>query len=337
MRSSRSFEKKERKNEKTKGICLYQAAGFYNRSSFARLVFPMVSIGGKMEHILEINKLRKEYPEFVLEDIDWKVAKGYVMGLIGPNGAGKTTTIKLIMNLIKSDGGHVKVFDLDNVQDEKQVKNKIGYVGEEQYFYENQNAGWTGEFVSHFYDKWDEKIYQSLLEQFEIPPKKRIKKFSKGMKVKLSLAIALSHNPELIMLDEPTSGLDPIIRREVIDFLKSFTQENDKTVILSSHITDDISRIADYITYMINGRIVMTESKDALLSNWKKIHFTPESLDKSVTDKLESVESHMFGSSGLTQNYPEIQDVLAPGLASGDIKVESVGLDDILIALARGD
>jgi ABC-2 type transport system ATP-binding protein len=290
-----------------------------------------------MEHILEINKLRKEYPEFILDDIDWNVPKGYVMGLIGPNGAGKTTTIKLIMNLIKSDGGHVKVFGLDNIQNEKLIKNKIGYVGEEQYFYEHQSAAWTGEFVSHFYDKWDRKRYLSLLEQFEIPLKKRIRKFSKGMKVKLSFAIALSHNPELILLDEPTSGLDPIIRREVIDFLKTFAEENDKTVILSSHITDDISRIADYITYMINGKIVITESKDALLSNWKKVHFTPESLDKSVIDKLESVESHMFGSSGLTKNYPAIQDALIPGLASGDIKVESVGLDDILITLVKGD
>jgi ABC-2 type transport system ATP-binding protein len=276
-----------------------------------------------MEHILKISKLKKEYPEFVLDDIDWKVPKGYVMGLIGPNGAGKTTTIKLIMNLIKSDGGRVDVFGLDNIQNEKQIKNRIGYVGEEQYFYDHKSAAWTGEFVSHFYEKWDQERYQSLLEKFQILPKKKIKKFSKGMKVKLSLAIALSHNPELIMLDEPTSGLDPIVRREVIDFLKTFTQENDKTVILSSHITDDISRIADYITYMINGQIVMTESKDALLSSWKKIHFTPGSLDKSVIDRLESVENHMFGSSGLIKNYPAIHDALSSGLASGDVKVES--------------
>ncbi len=290
-----------------------------------------------MENILKISRLRKAYPEFVLEDIDWNVPKGYVTGLIGPNGAGKTTTIKLIMNLIEPDGGDVKVFGLDNIRHEKQIKNKIGYVGEEQYFYENQSARWTGEFVSHFYDRWNMEKFDELLERFEIPPKKKIKKFSKGMKVKLSLAIALSHDPELIMLDEPTSGLDPIVRRDVVDFLKTFTEENDKTVILSSHITDDISRIADYITYMINGRIVMNESKDVLLSDWKKIHFTPELLDESVIDKLESVEGHMFGSSGLTRDYPAIQEALAPGLASGDVKVESVGLDDILIALVKGD
>jgi len=156
------------------------------------------------------------------------------------------------------------------------------------------------------------------------------------MKVKLALAVALSHNPELIILDEPTSGLDPVIRRDVIDFLKSFTEKDNKSVILSSHITDDITRIADYITYMVNGKIVMTESKDELLSNWKKIHFTPDSLDKSIVDKFEIVENHMFGSSGLTKNYPEIQSALAHGLSCGDIKVENVGLDDILIALVKG-
>jgi ABC-2 type transport system ATP-binding protein len=290
-----------------------------------------------MEHILEIKKLRKEYPEFVLDNIDWSVPKGYVMGLIGPNGAGKTTTIKLIMNLISSDGGQVEVFGMDNIRNEKLIKNKIGYVGEEQYFYDHKSAAWTGEFVSHFYDEWDAEKYRSLLDKFELPPKKKIRKYSKGMKVKLSLAIALSHNPEIIMLDEPTSGLDPIIRRDVIDFLKATTEEKDKTVILSSHIIDDIARIADYITYMIGGRIAMTKSKDELTSDWKKIHFTPESLDKSIIETFESVETHMFGSTGLTKNYSAIQDALAPGLASGDIKVENVGLDDILITLVKGD
>ncbi|MGD2295743.1 MAG: ABC transporter ATP-binding protein [Candidatus Aminicenantes bacterium] len=288
-----------------------------------------------MENILEIKKLRKEYEEFVLDSIDWNIHRGYITGLIGPNGAGKTTTIKLIMNLIDSDGGGVKVFGMNVTADEIAVKNRIGYVGEEPYFYEHKSASWTGKFVSHFYRQWDMERYQKLLDDFQLPRKKWIRKFSKGMKVKLSMAIALSHNADLIILDEPTAGLDPVIRRDILDHLRKITDEENKTVVISSHITDDIERIADYITYMINGRIVMTAAKDDLQSNWKKIHFTKGALDKKIVGSLEKVEDHMFGSSGITRDYLSLKDSLSQGLANGDIKVESLGLDDILISLVK--
>jgi ABC-2 type transport system ATP-binding protein len=288
-----------------------------------------------MDNIIEIKDLKKEYEEFVLDNISWNVPRGYIMGLIGPNGAGKTTTIKLIMNLISPDGGDIRVFGLNHSQNEKKIKNRIGYVGEEQYFYDYRSANWTGKFVSHFYKHWDMEKYHGLLEQFELPKKKMIRKFSKGMKVKLSLAIALSHNPELIILDEPTAGLDPVIRRDVLDLLQEITQDGSKTVLISSHITDDIARIADYITYMINGRIVRTAAKDDLLANWKKIHFTKGSLDQQTIAMLDKVEDHMFGSSGIAKNYLAIRDKLEEGLATGDIKIESVGLDDILISLVK--
>jgi ABC-2 type transport system ATP-binding protein len=288
-----------------------------------------------MENILEIKKLRKEYEEFVLDSIDWNIHRGYITGLIGPNGAGKTTTIRLIMNLIDSDGGGVKVFGMNVTADEIAVKNRIGYVGEEPYFYEHKSASWTGKFVSHFYRQWDMERYQKLLDDFQLPRKKWIRKFSKGMKVKLSMAIALSHNADLIILDEPTAGLDPVIRRDILDHLRKITDEENKTVVISSHITDDIERIADYITYMINGRIVMTAAKDDLQSNWKKIHFTKGALDKKIVGSLEKVEDHMFGSSGITRDYLSLKDSLSQGLANGDIKVESLGLDDILISLVK--
>jgi len=288
-----------------------------------------------MTNVIEIKDLKKEYEEFILESISWSIPKGYIMGLIGPNGAGKTTTIKLIMNLIQADDGEIRVFGLDHIQAEKEIKNRIGYVGEEQYFYDYRSANWTGKFVSHFYKQWDMKLYHSLLDQFELPKKKMIRKYSKGMKVKLSLAIALSHKPELIILDEPTAGLDPVIRRDVCDLLQNITRDGDKTVLISSHITDDIARIADYITYMINGRIVRTAAKDDLLDNWKKIHFTKGSLDQHTIETLEKVEDHMFGSSGITKDYLTIKDKLEQSLARGDIKVESVGLDDILISLVK--
>ncbi len=237
-----------------------------------------------MENILEIKKLRKEYDEFVLDSIDWNIPKGYITGLIGPNGAGKTTTIKLILNHIKADSGLVTVFGKDHTYDEIAIKNRIGYVGEEQYFYDSKSANWTGKFVSHFFQKWDMEKYHKYLDDFQIPRKKMIRKFSKGMKVKLSMAIALSHKADLIILDEPTSGLDPIVRRDVLDLLRKITDEGNITVVISSHITDDIERIADFITYMINGQIAKTASKDDLQANWKKIHFTKDSIDQKIID-----------------------------------------------------
>jgi ABC-2 type transport system ATP-binding protein len=289
-----------------------------------------------MKNILKIQNLRKEYEEFILDSISWDIPQGYITGLIGPNGAGKTTTIKLIMNLIQSDGGEVKVLGLDHVDNDLEIKNRVGYVGEEQFFYEHRSANWTGKFVSHFFTNWDMERYQELLEKFEIPKKKMIRKFSKGMRVKLSLAIALSHNPDLIILDEPTAGLDPIIRRDVLDFLQSITQNGDKSVLISSHITDDIARIADTIAYMINGRIVLNAFKDDLMANWKKIHFSKGALDSAIIESLEQVEEHAFGGSGITRDLLKIEESLSQGLSSGNIKIENVGLDDILISLVKG-
>jgi ABC-2 type transport system ATP-binding protein len=289
-----------------------------------------------MNNALKIQNLRKEYAEFILDNISWDVPQGYITGLIGPNGAGKTTTIKLIMNLIKSDGGEVKVLGLDHIDNDLEIKNRVGYVGEEQFFYEHRSANWTGKFVSHFFTDWDRERYQELLEEFEIPKKKMIRKFSKGMRVKLSLAIALSHNPDLIILDEPTAGLDPIVRRNVLDFLQSITQNGDKSVLISSHITDDIARIADTITYMINGRIALSAAKDDLMANWKKIHYSKGVLDPKMIETLEQVEDHAFGGSGITRDFLKVKDSLSQGMTNGNIKTENVGLDDILISLVKG-
>ena len=289
-----------------------------------------------MENILKITGLRKEYEEFVLEDLSLSLPKGMILGLIGPNGAGKTTTIDLIMNFTKADAGQVSVFGLNNKEHEKEIKNRIGFVGEEQYFYQHRSASWTGRFVSHFYSHWNNEYYQELLERFDLPKKKSIKKFSKGMKVKLSLALALSHAPELIILDEPTSGLDPVVRREVLDLLQEKTQKEEVSVLISSHITNDLERIADLVTYIIDGRIEMTASKDELLSNWKRIHFTPDALAPDMHAELIKVEEHMFGRTGIIKNYEAVSDRLAEGITCGDIKIENVGLDDILIELVGG-
>jgi len=290
-----------------------------------------------MDNIIEISSLKKRYKGFLLDNVSLTVPKGSIMGLIGPNGAGKTTTIKILMNMVRANSGVVKTFGMDYIEDEKAIKNRIGYVGEDQYYYGDKTVAWTGNFVSGFFDQWDKNKFQKFLTDFAISRTKKISELSKGMKVKFSLAIALSHNPDLILLDEPTAGLDPIIRREVLETLRALTVDENKSAIISSHITDDISRIADYVTFLFEGKIKLSGEKDELLSFWKRIHYKDGALDKNIIETLKNRKKHMFGQSGLTDSYLEIKDSLALGLAEETVKIENVNLDDILVAFVKGD
>jgi ABC-2 type transport system ATP-binding protein len=288
------------------------------------------------ENILEICNLRKKYKGFILDDISLSLPQGYVLGLIGPNGAGKTTTIKILMNMIKRDGGEVRVFGLDPRKSAKQIKNRVGYLGEEQYFYGDKTVAWTGHFVSSFYETWDTNAYQSLLTSFALSRSKKTKELSKGMKVRFSLALALSHSPDLLILDEPTAGLDPVIRREILELLRKKSKEEGKSVIISSHITDDIMRTADLVAFLIDGKIALSSEKDELLANWKKINYKKGALDSQIIQSLTHLKEHMFGSSGVTDKYLEIKDYLRQGITEGVVKVENINLDDILISLVKG-
>lgn len=290
-----------------------------------------------MDYVLEVEDLRKEYQGFTLDNISFKLPRGTITGLIGPNGAGKTTTIKLLMNMIRKNSGDISIFGLNYKSDEKEIKNRIGYVGEEQYFYQNKTIKWTEKFVSGFYSEWDKETFDEFIKKFKLPVNKKIKNFSKGMKVKLSFAIALSHNPELLILDEPTSGLDPVIRREILDLLTELKQKEELSVFVSSHITDDLFRISDHISYMVEGKIIINEVKDELLGRWKKIIYKPGVLSADIEKRLMNVEKQLFGSSGITDKYPEISSSLSEGIKKGDIKLENVGLDDILISLVNGE
>jgi ABC-2 type transport system ATP-binding protein len=289
-----------------------------------------------MENILEIKNLRKRFKGFALDGISLSLPQGYILGLIGPNGAGKTTTIKILMNMVKRNGGEVQVFGLDPQRNANQIKNKVGYLGEEQYFYGNKTVSWTGKFVSTFYDNWDTNAFQSLLNNFEISRTKKTRELSKGMKVRFSLAMALSHNPELLILDEPTAGLDPVIRREVLELLRNKSKNEGKSVIISSHITDDIMRTADLVAFLIEGKIALASEKDELLSNWKRIHYKKGALDGDIVNSLTRRKDHAFGSSGVTERYLKIKDSLVQGITEGVVKIENVNLDDILISLVKG-
>jgi ABC-2 type transport system ATP-binding protein len=290
----------------------------------------------KIENILELKNVQKRYKGFVLDGISLSLPQGYILGLIGPNGAGKTTTIKILMNMVKRDGGKVQVFGLDPQKSAKQIKNKVGYLGEEHHFYGNKTVAWTGKFVSTFYDSWDTNTFHSLLTNFEISRTKKTRELSKGMKVRFSLALALSHQPELLILDEPTAGLDPVIRREVLDLLQKKSKNEGKSVIISSHITDDIMRTADLVAFLIEGKIVLVSEMDELLSNWKRIHYKKGALGSEIVNSLTRRKDHAFGSSGVTDRYLKIKDSLVQGITEGVVKIENVNLDDILISLVKG-
>jgi ABC-2 type transport system ATP-binding protein len=288
------------------------------------------------ENILEMHNVKKRYKGFTLGGISLSLPQGYILGLIGPNGAGKTTTIKILLNIVKRESGKVRIAGLDPKKNAKQLKNKVGYLGEEQFFYGNKTVAWTGKFVSEFYDNWDTNAFQHLLTDFQISRTKKTRELSKGMKVRFSLALALSHNPELLILDEPTAGLDPVIRREVLELLRKKSKTEGKSVIISSHITDDIMRTADLVAFLVQGKIALVSEKDELLSNWKRIHYKKGTLGSDIVNTLTRRQDHAFGSSGVTDRYLEIKDSLVQGITEGVVKIESVNLDDILISLVKG-
>ena len=220
-----------------------------------------------MENILQIQNLCKTYKEFQLSNVIFSVPSGSIVGFIGENGAGKTTTIKLILNEIKRDSGSVKIFGMDNIRDERKIKEQIGVVFDESYFHGEFNAGDISKIMSKVFQSWDNNLFDRYLTEFKLPKNKIIKEYSKGMKMKLGIASALSHKPRLLILDEATSGLDPIVRSEILDIFLDFIQDETHSVLFSSHITSDLEKVADYVVFIHEGQIVFDRSKDELIYN----------------------------------------------------------------------
>lgn len=278
------------------------------------------------ENILELIRICKTYDKFVLKDINLTLPRGYIMGFIGANGAGKTTTIKLIMNMIKRDSGEIKVFGLDNVENEVSIKNKIGYVGEEPVFYEDMTVEWTANFTKKFFYNWDDKQFEELLRRFNLDKKKKLKQLSKGMKMKTALALALSHDPDLLILDEPTSGLDPIVRDELLDILMSFIQDEKKSVFFSSHITSDIEKIADFVTIIHDGEIVLSQEKDDILQRLKLVKGDVRRLGELSQDLL-GVTCRGESFEALTKDYIDFKK----RHDTAGLIIDQASLDDILL------
>jgi ABC-2 type transport system ATP-binding protein len=290
-----------------------------------------------MSKAVEIIDLNKSYKKFQLDSVSMELPQGYILGLIGPNGAGKTTILKIMMDMVRANSGRIRIFDLDHRKHTSEIKHRVGYVGEEPLFYGDKTVSWTGKWISGFYGNWDLNYFEKLLMDFGISRTRKTGQLSKGMKVKLSLALALSHQPELLILDEPTAGLDPVVRRDVLERLRHLSKNQGRSVIISSHITDDITRIADLIVFLIDGRVVLAEGKDDLLAKWKRIHFQEGTLEDGIAASLRSRQKQVFGSSGITDDFPALKPRLTPGLDRQTIKVENLNLDDILISCVKGD
>ena len=199
-----------------------------------------------MENILEIKNLCKKYNEFELKNININLPKGMIMGLIGENGAGKSTTIKAILNIINFDEGEIKLFGLDSKKSEKNLKEDIGVVLDDSFLSDYLTPKDINKIMKVIYINWDEKLYMNYIENFKLPKGKIIKEYSSGMKMKLKIAVALSHHPKLLILDEPTSGLDPVARNEILDIFQEFIQDEENSILVSSHITSDLEHISDY-------------------------------------------------------------------------------------------
>ena len=259
-----------------------------------------------MENILEVTNLRKEYPGFTLKNISFSLPRGFIMGFIGPNGAGKSTTIKLIMNLVRKDSGKIKVFGLDNAAHDQEIKQNIGFVYDENHYYEELTPDEIRSIIAPFYSRWDDKAYYGFLRCFELPQKKKLKKFSKGMKTKFSLAVALSHGAELVIMDEPTSGLDPVFRREILDILLELIQDERKSVLFSTHITSDLDRVADYITFINKGEIVFSTQRDDILENYGLVRGTRKLLGHLAVFRRHPRNLIWFR--GVNPGYPKSEE-----------------------------
>lgn len=285
------------------------------------------------ELILQVKGLSKYYSEFELTNVNLELPRGYIMGFIGQNGAGKTTTIKSILNLIHRDFGEVRLFGKDMQEAEQEIKDRIGFVGENQYFYEEMSVAWTVGFFKKIYSQWNDKLCSDLLKKYKISPSKKVKALSKGQRVKLALVMALAHDPELLILDEPTSGLDPAARHDVLQDVLELIADGNKSVFFSSHITQDLEKVADYVTFIDNGQILFSEEKDVVLDQYRKVIFTVSHEQELQQLRSSFVSFKNAGNScvGITDSVDLIRSRV------NDLEVQRVGLEDIFLAHVKGE
>jgi ABC-2 type transport system ATP-binding protein len=284
-----------------------------------------------MEDALLIRGLRKVYPGFTLRDVSLRLPRGYIMGLIGPNGAGKTTLIKLILNLVRRDAGSIAVLGRDHIADETWIKSRLGFVHETPGFFDHLTAAQTASIAARFYSSWDGARFRTLAGEFKLPLDKRVGRLSRGTVMKLALALALSHGAELLLLDEPTSGLDPVFRREILELLAGLIQDGRTSVLFSTHITSDLERRADFLTFLRGGELVFSTSREELRDSWVLVKGGNELLDESAPSLFRAVRRTPYGFQGLSSAGEEARRSLS---GKGAV-FETPSLDEIVFLLSE--
>lgn len=284
-----------------------------------------------MEPILDLHGVTRVFPGFALQDVSLALPRGYIMGLVGPNGAGKTTLVRLMLDLDRPDAGAVRVFGMDPRERPVAVRARIGFVHEAPSLYDGLSVAGAGRVIGRFYPTWDSARFRSLMEQFELSPRRRVGALSHGMRTRFALAVALAHHAELLILDEPTSGLDPVFRRELLDHLSAFIGGGETSILFSTHITSDLDRIADYITFLQDGRVVFSTTRDQVLERWAVVKGDPGLLDASTRPLFRGVEIGALGFLGLTDRPDQVRTALA----GRPIVVEPATLEDIVYLNGR--
>ena len=274
---------------------------------------------------LEIKDLKKSFSGFCLEELSFTLPKGCIMGLVGENGAGKSTTIKLILDMIKRDSGKITVLGRDNIEDIALIKEEVGVVLDDVGIPECLNALQVGRMMRYTFKNWNDKEYTRLMKKLNVPEKKPFKEYSRGMKMKLGIAIAMSHGAKLLILDEATSGLDPVVRDEVVDMFYEFTRNEEHSILISSHIVSDLEKLCDYVAFLHEGRLLLCEEKDKLLEEYGIIHATPEQISELDERAIRFKKQTPYG----------VEAIVRREYVGEGVKLSPVSIEELFVFMVK--
>jgi ABC-2 type transport system ATP-binding protein len=284
-----------------------------------------------MEATIKVKNLKKKYEGFELKNISFEIPEGSIVGLIGENGAGKTTTIKSILNIIRSEG-EIQVFGKDIKQNEKEIKSKLGVVLDDSFLSEYLTPKKINSIMKNFYNTWDKKLFENYIKIFKLPENKMIKDFSSGMKMKLKIATAISHKPQILILDEPTSGLDPIVRNEILDIFRQFIAEDEtRSILISTHITTDLEHISDYIMFIKNGEITLNLPTSEILENYGIVKCDEKDFSKISKEDYDYYRKEKYQYEVLVKNKKMIKSKY------GISTIDKASIEDIMLFYIKGE